>query len=132
MKQIIKNMDKERIEKAASEYTKDILDANDFEINYEEDNYDAGSHDAICDLVPKSFKDGAAWRINSVWHRDKNDVPEEHQSVVVKILNDDGNEEFWVEEYNKEYHALENSGIDWDEVLMWAYISDLIPKGGVR
>lgn len=85
------------------------------------------SYDEISEAA---FVKGAEWRINSVWHKDKNDVPEEHRNVLIKILNDDVDVDYWVEQYNKRYHSTDNTGIDWDEVLMWAYIDDLIPTKG--
>lgn len=125
-------MNKEDIKQAAAEYRNDLLCDASLEVNYEENNYDAGYSDCIAEETPKAFAKGAEWRINSVWHG-KELTPEEHKEILVKIVGDNGEVETWVEEYNNEYHALENSGIDWEEVLTWAYINDLLPtKGGAE
>lgn len=51
----------EEIEKAAKAYTQKIIDSNSFEVNYEEDNYDAGSLHATSEICPMAFKAGAKW-----------------------------------------------------------------------
>lgn len=104
-------MKKEDIEKAATQYAQTFIEGSITAYN--------------------SFKAGADWRINSVWHG-KELTPEEHKEILVKIVGDNGEVETWVEEYNNEYHALENSGIDWEEVLTWAYINDLLRTKGER
>lgn len=106
-------MKREDIEKAAQTSLEEMCISTD---SWDEDMYKDG------------FIDGAQWRINSVLHG-KELIPEEHKEILVRIVGDSGEVETWVEEYNKEYHALENSGIDWEEVITWAYINDLFPEG---
>lgn len=67
-------MTRVQIEKAAKNYIDDFLnDHIDYDaVNYEEDNYEAGRNNALCEFGVDIFKDGAAWRINSVWHNSKN------------------------------------------------------------
>lgn len=67
-------MTRVQIEKAAKNYIDDFLnDHIDYDaVNYEEDNYEAGRNNAFCEFGVDIFKDGAAWRINSVWHNSKN------------------------------------------------------------
>ena len=65
-------MKQEQIEKAAREFTDNLIAENHFDVNYEEDNYEAGRNNALCEFGVDIFKDGAAWRINSVWHNSKN------------------------------------------------------------
>lgn len=51
----------EEIENAANAYTQEIIDSNTFDVNYEEDNYDAGSLHATSEVCPKAFKAGVEW-----------------------------------------------------------------------
>lgn len=53
-------------------------------VNYEEDNYEAGRNNALCEFGVDIFKDGAAWRINSVWHNSKTEVPDVNTIVLVE------------------------------------------------
>lgn len=53
---------KQTVEKAANDYLNRILESTDFEINFEEDNYDSGSRDAILDVTERAFVSGAEWQ----------------------------------------------------------------------
>lgn len=79
------------------------------------------------------FENGAKWadehpNIKSLWH----DASEEPQGDNYKILCVDDFDLSWVEK-RANMIGLHNN---WDEyveiegVKMWAYISDLLPKGG--
>lgn len=46
------------IEEAAREYADKLISEQDFEINDEEDNYDAGSRDATYEVAPMAFTAG--------------------------------------------------------------------------
>jgi len=48
-------MKREQIEKAAELYTQEIIDSNTFDVNYEEDNYDAGTLHATSEVCPMAF-----------------------------------------------------------------------------
>lgn len=69
---------KQTVEEAAYNYLQKILESSDFEINFEEDNYDAGARDAVLDVTERAYIAGAEWRINSVWHKTKDEVPQAH------------------------------------------------------
>lgn len=71
------------VEKAASAYLQKILESTDFEVNFEEDNYDAGSRDAVFDVTERAFIAGAEWQSKqSPWISVKERLPEEGQRVV--------------------------------------------------
>lgn len=54
---------KQTVEEAAYNYLQKILESSDFEINFEEDNYDAGARDAVLDVTERAYIAGAEWRI---------------------------------------------------------------------
>lgn len=56
-------MKQEQIEKAAREFTDNLIAENHFDVNYEEDNYDAGSIHATDEVGVYAFTRGAEWRI---------------------------------------------------------------------
>jgi hypothetical protein len=69
---------KQTVEKAANDYLNRILESTDFEINFEEDNYDSGSRDAILDVTERAFVSGAEWQAKqSLWISVKERLPEE-------------------------------------------------------
>lgn len=85
---------------------------------YSEGEYPVEMRDIEAD-VEKAFKDGANWRINSVWHSTK-ELPEHSGYLAVLIDN-----EFMETTY---YTA----GIGFDDMRLksyglWAYVSDLLP-----
>lgn len=52
---------KQTVEEAANDYLNRILESTDFEINFEEDNYDSGARDATLDVTERAFVSGAEW-----------------------------------------------------------------------
>ncbi|WP_143269526.1 hypothetical protein [Bacteroides clarus] len=79
---------KQAVEEAANDYLQKILEASDFEINFEEDNYDAGARDAVLDVTERAYIAGAEWRINSIWH-DNTNIPDDNKFCVFTLS--DGN-----------------------------------------
>lgn len=118
-------MDKEQIEKAANAYTQEVIDSNTFDVNFEEDNYDAGSLHATSEVCPMAFKAGAEWRINSVWH-DKKEKPVckgERKFCDIFYISKKG--------YPRANTYSENGfllyrGEEWRDVKYWAYVEDLL------
>lgn len=76
-------------------------------------------------MLANSYKAGADWRINSVWH-DASEEPERLESTVLVEI-----EEFGIEGYI--YDTIE--AVDYGRILRkryssvrrWAYVEDLIP-----
>jgi hypothetical protein len=109
-------MKQEQIEKAAREFTDNLIAENHFDVNYEEDNYDAGSIHATDEVGVYAFTRGAEWRINSVWHNSKTEVPD--VNTIVLVEKEDGS--IW------QYKVFAKSQmLGWKR---WAYIKDLIPN----
>jgi hypothetical protein len=78
---------KQTVEEAASAYLQKILESTDFEVNLEEDNYDAGSRDAVFDVTERAFIAGVEWQSKqSPWISVKERLPEEGQRVLVGFL----------------------------------------------
>lgn len=120
-------MDKEQIEQAANAYTQEIIDSNTFEVNFEEDNYDAGSLYATSKVCPMAFEAGAEWRINSVWHAPC-DIAEPGKDSLVEHMDGDGNVCIRID-WRSEYEWVQ--ACHYDKILRWAYVEDLLPtKGG--
>lgn len=86
------------VEKAASAYLQKILESTDFEVNFEEDNYDAGSRDAVFDVTERAFIAGAEWQSKqSPWISVKERLPEENKEYLVVL----DNRVVYVAQYNK-------------------------------
>jgi hypothetical protein len=94
-------MTREDIEKAADDFAD-----REYEIS-----------DIDRDPLYKVFYHGANWRINSVWHDARKDVPEAYFQVLVEDDLDD----FEVCMLAKEEECPKN----W---VRWAYVKDLIPN----
>ena len=93
-------MKREDIEKVADEFANKEYEISDI------------------DRIPlyKGFYHGAEWRINSVWHNSKTEVPE--VNTIVLVEKEDGS--IW------QYKVFAKSQmLGWKR---WAYIKDLIPN----
>lgn len=76
---------KQTVEKAANDYLNRILESTDFEINFEEDNYDSGARDATLDVTERAFVSGAEWQAKqSPWISVKERLPESSITVFTK------------------------------------------------
>lgn len=67
----------------------------------------------------RGFREGAQWRINSVWH-DANEKPDKNQLVVFECKKTYGN--------GYSVNFGENYGLLKNVLLSWAYMKDLIPE----
>lgn len=70
------------------------------------------------ELIPyyeKGFKDGAEWRINSVWH-EGSEKPIPGKLLLVNTIYG---------EYDLCYYG---TYLLWNTVMTWAYMKDLIPN----
>lgn len=112
-------MKQEQIEKAARGFTDNLIAENHFDVNYEEDNYDAGSIHATDEVGVYAFTRGAEWRINSVWH-DASEKPDKNQLVLFECRKTYGNG--YSVNFGENYVLMKNV------VLGWAYVKDLIPE----
>ena len=109
-------MKQEQIEKAAREFTDNLIAENQFDVNYEEDNYDAGRLNATDEVGFYAFIKGAEWRINSVWH----DASKEEPNLWKLILRKDRHGD-----YDLGYETKKDT-------VSWAYVKDLIPEKEVN
>ena len=93
-------MKREDIEKVADEFAN-----KEYEIS-----------DIVRIPLYKGFYHGAEWRINSVWHNSKTEVPD--VNTIVLVEKEDGS--IW------QYKVFAKSQmLGWKR---WAYIKDLIPN----
>lgn len=133
---------KQTVEETAYNYLQKILESSDFEINFEEDNYDAGARDAVLDVTERAYIAGAEWCINSVWHKTKDEVPQAHGEyenehypqipclVYGELSTGTGygvrywnvTEQCWDDEECDDYECSK------DAIEEWAYLDDLIPN----
>lgn len=93
-------MKREDIEKVADEFANKEYEISDI------------------DRIPlyKGYYHGAEWRINSVWHNSKTEVP--NVNTIVLVEKEDGS--IW------QYKVFAKSQmLGWKR---WAYIKDLIPN----
>lgn len=70
-----------------------------------------------------AFRDGAEWRINSVWHK-PHDIPEVGKDCLIEYADGDGCAHIRIDR-RSEYEWVE--ACHYDRILRWAYIDDLIP-----
>lgn len=93
-------MKREDIEKVADEFANKEYEISDI------------------DRIPlyKGFYHGAEWRINSVWHNSKTEVPD--VNTIVLVEKEDGS--IWQYKVSAKSQML-----GWKR---WAYIKDLIPN----
>lgn len=85
---------KQTVEKAANDYLNRILESTDFEINYEENNYDSGARNAILDVTEKAFVSGAEWQANEkLLKSNKDDFLSHHvykfKMEIIRIVAND-------------------------------------------
>lgn len=76
---------KQTLEEAANDYLQKILESSDFEINFEEDNYDAGARDAVLDVTERAYIAGAEWQAEqSPWISvEEQPIPNNEDLVVL-------------------------------------------------
>lgn len=70
----------------------------------------------------RGFREGAQWRINSVWHNLPNDLPQKENTLILLEL---------IFEDRLVYFPIEwvNVGVEISkQATRWAYINDLIPE----
>nr|DAE17983.1 MAG TPA: hypothetical protein [Siphoviridae sp. ctr8v12] len=81
---------------------------------------------ALTPYYQQGFKDGADWRINSVWH-DAKDVPQPFRAFV--ILHDTENDFMMLTQHSitcdSDYNVIYQEN---DNMIAWAYIKDLTPN----
>lgn len=125
-------MKKEQIEKAAREFTDNLIAENQFDVNYEEDNYDAGRLNATDEVGFYAFTKGAQWRINSVWH-DASEKPELGKELLIEIEYDNGIKDYILPLRGDHPNMItDEQGVCFflhdAKIIRWAYIKDLIPE----
>lgn len=106
---------KQTVEKAANDYLNRILESTDFEINFEEDNYDSGARDATLDVTERAFVSGAEWQgKQSPWISVKEKVGCDSLNDCI-VMDSDGEvfracfspENKWLK-YNRGYYVIDN------------------------
>lgn len=112
-------MTEELIKIAAYRYQGELIGSviNNTNVDYYEENYEAGRMHALSDYTEKIFIDGADWRINSVWH-DASEMPEKKFALVEYDCFPKGHGYLVVPDPREVIRAI----------TRWAYIEDLIPN----
>ena len=78
----------------------------------------------------RAFKQGAYWRIDSVWHK-KCDIPQPFRPCLVELRGGfEGEEKRYVAARRSEYEWIELTHYEHSLVHRWAYVSDLLPGAG--
>ena len=89
----MRNM-KQTVKEAANNYLNRILESTNFEINFEENNYDSGVCDAIFDVTERAFISGAEWQANEkLLESNKDDFLNHHidkvKMEIIRIVAND-------------------------------------------
>ena len=93
-------------------------------LNYtnEDDEYKTWSEDPVyvhCDMQNREYTD-----LSQVWHNAKEE-PEKGKSII--SIGSTGVSAYkWVDEWRCDWLDF----AEWSELFRWAYIEDLLPKGG--
>ena len=126
---------KQKLEEAVREYAESVI--NSFGTN----GVPNGVSD-IKEMIALSFENGSEWRINSVWHKTKDEVPQAHEEyenehypqipclVYGELSTGIGygvrywnvTEQCWDDEECDDYECSK------DAIEEWAYLDDLMPK----
>lgn len=77
----------------------------------------------------KAFRDGAEWRIESVWHN-ASEIPEANKRVLVCFENVIGEYVYYrIKGFKPNVLKNWNMGnFSLDKVLYWCYLDDLLPE----
>lgn len=79
---------KETLLDAAKKYLQKILATTDFEVNFEENNYDAGARDAVLDVTERAYVAGAKWQEKqSPWINIEDDFPNDFKQKLILLKN---------------------------------------------
>ena len=93
-------------------------------LNYtnEDDEYKTWSEDPVyvhCDMQNREYTD-----LSQVWHNAKEE-PEKGKSII--SIGSTGVSAYkWVDEWRCDWLDF----AEWSELFRWAYVDDLLPKGG--
>ena len=106
---------KQTVEEAANDYLQKILEASDFEINFEEDNYDAGARDAVLDVTERAYIAGAEWQAKqSPWISVEDKAGcDTSGDCIVMVMNGD----IFKAYFSSENKWMKSNGGYYDEVI---------------
>ena len=110
-------MEREKIERAAKEY--------------------ASTHFGLINKEwcarKNGFEDGARWRINSVWHKARNELPEYDKLVLAEYETNGIKDYVFSHRSDTPYVKTNGQGfafyIEGVRITRWAYLADLLPDG---
>lgn len=105
-------MNRETINDKAQDYVSRLYAENEYPFTVEDIETD----------VEEAFKDGAQWRINSVWH-DAREIPDTGKHVLTNGKNRYSILWMYADPTNWREYVEDN------KIECWAYLADLLPGG---
>ena len=79
----------------------------------------------------RGFKEGAVWRINSVWHDVQKELPAPDKTVIAEYIIDGERDCCFTHRSESPRVSVDKHGfcfyIRGAEIIRWAYVSDLLP-----
>lgn len=79
----------------------------------------------------RGFKEGAEWRINSVWHDVQKELPAPDETVIAEYIIDGEKDYCFTHRSESPRVSVDKHGfcfyIRGAEIIRWAYLEDLLP-----
>lgn len=142
-------MNNSDIKEAASKFKYHLVDTtiNEYDVNFEEDNYESGKRDALLDYADKAFIAGISWFLGKVWHKDTTTItipkdgelclftwygntcmPKDKERCLVIDSNGDAFSAVSVKENNNTVFVSKyGDKYDMSKVWVWTYMKDILP-----
>ena len=106
-------MEREKIEKAAGEYSGSVL-------GFKDNPVVMNNH--------KAFMDGAEWRINSVWHKKHAVIPDVGRLALLELIDPGSHKIVYKIDIYSGYEWKWLTHYEYSGLIRFAYIDDLLPE----
>lgn len=123
----------DKIIKENKQFRDHLIESESFNINYEEDNYDAGKRDGIYETTPLAFFEGAMFILKNLWHDYSKVKPEKYKKILAEFPSDTYVVGFVGDDKFKFPNGIDNQFISYEcvrrkagDIIRYIYLEDLI------